>query len=158
MFHEITCMPVLNLHYVDFMPQPYLAFCSKRFANRADGRDVAKAIVAALDAALADRGTLFTTVMHHQRGAPSEVAQNFDRQGADWLDAQRPGATLLLRVHGIEWPTVVEQHDLSDPARLLAWQPRINIINFVRDLAARVQRQEDVHVLRACGRLPEATT
>ncbi len=154
LFHETTGMPAVNLRYHDFVPKPYLAYGAKLLANGVDLRDVAAATVAALDAALAQRVTLLTTVVHHRLGAPPEVAMNFARHGPAWLDAQQPGATALLRAHGIELPAVVEQHDMSEAARLLGWQARINILDFVRDLSLRVQRQENVRELWAPGCLP----
>lgn len=157
MFHETTGHPAVNLRYHDFVPKPYLAFGAKLLANGVDVRDVAGATMAALDAALARRVTLFTSVVHHRLGAPPEMVAAFDRLGPAWLDAQQPGATALLRAHGIELPAVVEQHDLSEAQRLLGWQPRVNILDFVRDLMQRVQRREDVQALWAPGRLPEST-
>lgn len=157
-FHESTGMPAVSLRYHDFVPKPYLAFGAKLLANGVDVRDVAAATVAALDAALARRVRLFTTIVHHQIDAPTEVVSAFDRLGASWLDAQQTDAVALLRSHGIALPPAVEQHDLSAAAQQLGWRPRVNIVDFVRDLQARTARGDDVHSLWAPGRLPEHDT
>jgi hypothetical protein len=50
----------------------------------------------------------------------------------------------------------VEQHDLSEAARVLGWRPAVGFLDFLRDLQARDARGEDVSALRVPGELPRA--
>ena len=53
-------------------------------------------------------------------------------------------------------PERVEQHDLSEAARVLGWRPAVGFLDFLHDLQARDARGEDVSALRVPGELPPA--
>jgi nucleoside-diphosphate-sugar epimerase len=153
-YHEMTGASVAMLRYHDFVPKPYLAFGEKLLRNGVDARDVASASVAAMEAALAKRFGRFMTIVHTDHGMPPEVVQDFRRHGADWCESQIPSAATLLTKYGVSLPERVEQHDLSEAARLMDWRPQVGFLDFVRDLKARDERGEDVRALWAPGRLP----
>lgn len=156
MYHETTGAAVALLRYHDFVPKPYLAFGAKLLRNGVDRRDVAAATVAALRAAIEGQIDLFRTIVHTNHHMPPEIARDFQRGGVDWCEAQVPGAKALLEKYAIALPTSVEQHDLSEAARVLGWEPRIGFMEFLQDLKARDARGEDVAKLWAPGQLPPA--
>jgi hypothetical protein len=154
MYHETTGASVAILRYHDFVPKPFLAFGEKLLRNGVDARDVASASVAAMDAALAKRFGRFMTIVHTDHGMPSEVVQDFRRHGPDWCESQVPGAAALIAKYVLSLPERVEQHDLSEAARLMDWSPQVGFVEFLRDLKARDERGEDVRALWAAGCLP----
>jgi nucleoside-diphosphate-sugar epimerase len=153
-FHEITKMPTVCLRYHDFVPKPYLAFGEMLFRNGVDRRDVAASTVASLEAALAGRVSWLVSVVHHQLGAPADVVADFGNRGAAWLQTQLPGAGRLIEKYAIKMPATLEQHDLGEADRLLGWRPRVNGLDFLRDLQRRDAAGEDVSKLWAHGELP----
>ncbi|MFT3788789.1 MAG: NAD(P)-dependent oxidoreductase [Tepidisphaeraceae bacterium] len=155
MFHVCERKPAVCLRYHDFVPKSYLAFGRMLLRNGVDARDVADATIASVDAVLAGKVGFFTTVVHHQLGAPRDVVENFGKLGADWLEAQLPGAIRLLEKYGIDLPQRLEQHDLSQAKELMNWSPRYNALDFLRDLAKRDGAGEDVGNLWAAGQLPD---
>lgn len=153
-FHNITKVPTVSLRYHDFVPKAYLAFGQMLFHNGVDRRDVASATVASLEAALANKLTYFMTIVHHQLGAPAEVVADFATLGPSWLDTQLPSASKLIEKYSIRLPQRLEQHDLSEAARLLGWKPQVNGLTFLRDLQRRDAAGEDMNKLFANGELP----
>jgi hypothetical protein len=67
---------------------------------------------------------------------------------------QMPGARALIEKYALVLPKVVEQHDLSEAARLMDWRPAVGFVEFLRDLAMRDERGEDVRFLVVPGALP----
>lgn len=154
MFFECTQKPTISLRYHDFVPKPYLAFGNKLLFNGVDRRDVAAATVASVEAALAGRVSYFMTIVHHQLGAPADVVNDFGRRGQAWLEAQVPGATRLMQKYDFKLPERLEQHDLSEAAKLLHWKPEVNFLSFMRDLQRREAAGEDVTQLWTTGEIP----
>jgi len=136
------------------VPKPYLAFGEKLLRNGVDARDVASASVAAMEAALAKRFGRFMTIVHTDHGMPPDVVQDFRRHGPDWFESRIPGAAALLTKYGLSLPERVEQHDLSEAARLMDWRPQVGFLDFLSDLKVRDAQGEDVRSLWAPGRLP----
>ena len=155
MYHETTGAAVAMLRYHDFVPKPYVAFGAKLLRNGVDRRDVAAATVAALQAAAAGSIGLFRTIVHSDHHMPPEIVRDFQHGGVEWCEAQVPGAQALLEKYAIALPASVEQHDLSEAARVLGWRPQVGFVEFLRDLKARDARGEDVAGLWAPGQLPE---
>jgi len=153
-YHEMTGASVAMLRYHAFVPGRYLDFGAGLLRNGVDRRDVAAATVAATRAVLERRVALFTTIVHTDHGMPAEVVADFRRLGSDWCEGQAPGARALLRRYAIAVPDQVEQHDLSAAARVLGWRPSVGFVDFLRDLAARDARGEDVTTLWAPSELP----
>lgn len=156
MYHETTGASVAMLRYHDFVPKPYLAFGAKLLRNGVDRRDVAAATAAALRAAVAAQIGIFRTIVHTNHHMPPAIASDFQSGGAEWCEAQVPGAKALLEKYAIALPDSVEQHDLSEAARVLGWAPQIGFVEFLRDLQARDARGEDIAALWAPGQLPGA--
>ena len=153
-YHESTGASVVMLRYHDFVPKPYLHFGEKLLRNGVDARDVAASNVAAVRAALDKRVELFTSIIHTAHGMPTEVVENFRERGPDWCESVLPGARELIAKYEFDLPARVEQHDLSQAAQKLEWQPQIGFLEFLRDLQMRDARGEDVQQLWAPGRLP----
>jgi len=154
MAHESTGAAVAMLRYHDFVPKTYLRFGEMLLRNGVDARDVATATVASLDAAVQKRFGLFMTIVHTAHGMPSEVVQDFRTLGPAWCESQVPGAVGLLEKYRLALPERVEQHDLSEAARLTDWRPAVGITEFLSDLKARDARGEDVRALWAPGQIP----
>lgn len=152
-YREMTGASVAMLRYHAFVPGPYLEYGARLLRNGVDRADVAAATLAALRAVDEKRVDLFTTIVHTNHGMPPAVIQDFRRRGADWCEQQVPGAKELLSEYEIELPATVEQHDLSEAARVLGWRPTIGFPDFLRDLQARHERGEDVRRLRVPGSL-----
>lgn len=157
MYHETTGASVAMLRYHDFVPKPYLAFGAKLLRNGVDRRDVAAATVAALQAAVASKIGLFRTIVHTNHHMPPEIVGDFQNGGVEWCEAQVPGAHALLQKYALALPASVEQHDLSEAARVLGWTPHIGFLEFLRDLKERDARGEDLAKLWAPGQLPLAS-
>lgn len=153
-YHETTGADVALLRYHDFVPKPYLDFGVKLLRNGVDARDVAASNVAAVQAALDGRLGLFRTVVHTAHGMPPEVVSDFGTLGLDWCEKQVPGARELMQKYDLQLPADVEQHDMSEAARLMGWKPQIGFVEFLRDLQERDARGEDVRALWAPGQLP----
>jgi nucleoside-diphosphate-sugar epimerase len=153
-YHEMTGASIAILRYHEFIPRPYLEFGARLLRNGVDRSDVAFATVAALQAALDRKIGLFNTIVHTQHGMPKEVVANFMQLGPDWCQEIIPGARELIAKYQIELPQTVEQHDLSEAERLLGWKPRIGFLEFLRDLKARDERDEDVRSLWVPSELP----
>jgi len=154
-YHEITGAAIAMLRYHEFVPAPYLTFGPRLLRNGVDRSDVARATVASLQAALERRFERFMTIVHTAHGIPDEVLADFPQRGPDWLETQVPGAKDLIARCDLPLPGTVEQHDLSEAARVLGWQPRVGFLDFLRDLQARDARGEDVRALTAMGTLDE---
>jgi nucleoside-diphosphate-sugar epimerase len=153
-FHETTGASIAMLRYHEFIPRPYLEFGARLLRNGVDRRDVASATVASVRAVLERRVGLFKTIVHTNHGMPADVVNNFGQAGADWCEANVPGARQLLQKYDISLPEKVEQHDLSEAKRVLDWAPAVGILDFLRDLKARDERGEDVSKLWVPSELP----
>ena len=153
-YHEMTGASYAMLRYHDFVPKPYLDFGLKLLRNGVDARDVGTSTVAALYAGMEKKFGLFKTIVHTDHKMPPEVVADFRANGPDWCEAQMPGAKKLMEKYDFVLPESVEQHDLSEAARVLGWKPKIGFIDFLRDLAARDARDENVKAMWAEGQLP----
>lgn len=156
-YANTTGASVALLRYHDFVPKSYLDFGVKLLRNGVDGRDVATATVAALDAAQERRfERAFMSVIHTAHGMPPEVVSDFRQHGLDWCETQVPGATALLEKYDqlANLPDRVEQHDLSEAERLFGWRPKVGFVEFLQDLKSRDARGEDIRSLWAPGMLP----
>jgi nucleoside-diphosphate-sugar epimerase len=153
-YHGMTGASIATLRYHEFIPRPYLEFGARLLRNGVDRSDVALATVAALQAALDRKIGLFNTIVHTNHGMPAEVIANFKQLGPDWCDQAVPGASQLITKYQIDLPETVEQHDLSEAERLLGWKPRVGFLEFLRDLKARDERNEDVRILWVPSELP----
>jgi len=153
-FQQMTGASVAVLRYHAFVPRPYLDFGAGLLRNGVDRRDVAAATVAALRAVVDRRVDLFTTIVHTAHGMPAPVVADFRTRGPDWCDERVPGGRDLLRKYSILLPERVEQHDLSEAARVLGWTPSVGFVDFLRDLKARDERGEDVAALWVPSELP----
>jgi len=153
-YHEMTGASVAMLRYHAFVPGRYLDFGAGLLRNGVDRRDVAAATVAATRAVIERRVDLFTTIVHTDHGMPADVVADFRRLGPDWCEGQLPGARALLRTYAVAVPDRVEQHDLSDAARVLGWRPAVGFMDFLRDLAVRDTRGEEVTSLWVPSELP----
>jgi hypothetical protein len=142
------------LRYHAFVPGAYLDYGSRLLRNGVDRQDVARATAAALRAVAERKVELFGTIVHSNHGMPPEVVANFRERGPDWCEAQLPGARALLAKYALDLPEKVEQHDLGEAERVLGWRPQIGFLEFLRDLAARDARGEDVAALHVPGELP----
>ena len=152
-YHEMTRASIAMLRYHDFVPKPFLAFGAKLLRNGVDRRDVASATVASVQAALKGDLGLFRTIVHTNHGMTPEVVNDFRRYGADWCEAQLPGAKALLTKYAIELPERVEQHDLSEAAQKLGWRPAFGFLEFLKDLQERDAKGEDVYNLWVSGQV-----
>ena len=154
--HHVNGAAVVNLRYHEFLPSPYLSYGPKLLRNGVDRRDVASATVAAVEAAMARRVTVFTTVIHNHLDAPAEVLAAFDTKGPAWLETKVPGATRLIEKYGLPLAKRPEQHDMSAAAEALGWRPAWNFVTFLTDLARRDADGQDVARLMTTGELPAA--
>ena len=102
--HHVNGAAVVNLRYHEFLPCPYLTYGPKLLRNGVDRRDVATATVAAVEAAVAGRGDVFTTVVHNHLGAPPDVLADFAARGAAWLESRVPGASRLIAKYAMPLP------------------------------------------------------
>ena len=153
MFHESTGEPAVSLRYHAFTPLPYLAHLGRAFRNGVDVADVATATLAALDAAMAGRVELFTTIVHSDHAMPPHVRDDFAVLGLDWCEAQVPGSADLLRRYEVDLPGRVEQHDLSAARDRLGWTPGVGATAALEDFVRRVNGGEDVRRLTVHGGL-----
>ncbi len=153
-FHEMTGASVAMLRYHEFIPSSYLEYGPHLLRNGVDRSDVASATLAALRAGLDRKIDLFRTIVHTNHGMPPEVVADFRGLGPDWCEAQLSGSRDLIEKYGLAIPDSVEQHDLSEAARVLGWTPAIGFMEFLRDLKARDARGEDVSTMRVSGALP----
>jgi nucleoside-diphosphate-sugar epimerase len=156
-YHEMTGAAMAMLRYHEFVPAPCLTFGPRLLRNGVDRVDVATATLAALQATLDRRVELFRTIVHTHHGMPPEVIANFRELGPAWCEERLPGARQLIDKYALDLPDTVEQHDLTDAARVLGWTPAIGFIEFLEDLKARDARGEDVVALRVPGSLAGAT-
>ena len=155
-FHEMTGASVAMLRYHEFIPAPYLEFGPRLLRNGVDRADVAAATLAALRATLDRSAGLFCTIVHTDHGMPPEVVADFRRLGPGWCEEHVPGARGLIEKYALALPERVEQHDLTEAARVLSWRPSVGFLDFLRDLKERDARGEDVSALRVPGELPRA--
>jgi nucleoside-diphosphate-sugar epimerase len=153
-YHEMTGASIAMLRYHEFIPRPYLEFGARLLRNGVDRRDVTEATVAAVKAVLEKKVGLFRTIVHTNHGMPTEVIQNFKKEGPAWCESQVPGAIHLLNKYEIELPEQVEQHDLSGAEEMLGWQPRYNFLAFLKDLKARDEQGIDVTNLKVPSEIP----
>lgn len=155
-YHEMTGAAVAMLRYHEFVPAPYLEYGVRLLRNGVDRSDVASATLAALHATLDRRVERFCTIVHTDHGMPPEVVADFQGLGPDWCEQRMPGARRLIEKYAMNLPAAVEQHDLSAAARNLSWRPTVDFLAFLRDLAERDARGEDVRALRVPGELPRS--
>ncbi len=155
-FHEMTGASVAMLRYHEFIPSFYLEYGPHLLRNGVDRSDVASATLAALRATLERRVELFQTIVHTNHGMPPEVVADFRGLGPEWCEAQLPGSRELIEKYRLVLPDSVEQHDLSEAARLLGWKPAIGFMEFLRDLKERDAHGEQVSTMRVSGALPQS--
>lgn len=153
-YHEMTGASIVMLRYHEFVPRPYLEFGARLLRNGVDRRDIAAATVASVQAAIEGKVALFRTIVHTDHGMPAEVVNHFRDHGADWCEQHVPGAKRLLEKYSIPLPEKVEQHDLSEAARVLGWKPSIGFLDFLRDLKARDENGIDVSSVWVPSELP----
>jgi nucleoside-diphosphate-sugar epimerase len=153
-FHHRTSNPIALLRYHDFVPKSYLAFGEKLLRNGVDARDVAASNVACVRAGLEKKYGLFRTIVHTNHHMPTEVVADFRTHGAAWCEKQVPGSAALIEQYKLGLPERVEQHDLSEAASVLNWEPKVSFLTFLEDLTRRVNCGEDVQSLWAPGKLP----
>jgi nucleoside-diphosphate-sugar epimerase len=153
-YHETTGASIAVLRYHEFIPKYYLEFGASLLRNGVDRRDVAAATVTALRAVLDRRVELFQTIVHTNHGMPTDVIGNFSELGPDWCEEQVPGSKELLKKYKISLPEKIEQHDLSEAKRVLGWEPRINFVDFLRNLKEKDQQREDINNLKVPSELP----
>ncbi len=153
-YHDMTGAAVAMLRYHEFVPASYLDYGVRLLRNGVDRSDVASATLAALHATLDRRVERFCTIVHTDHHMPPEVVADFRGMGPDWCEQHMPGARHLIEKYGMNLPATVEQHDLSGAARDLEWRPAVDFLAFLRDLAERDARGEDVRALRVPGELP----
>lgn len=153
-YHNMMRVPFAMLRYHDFVPKSYLAFGEKLLYNGVDARDVASSNVASVQAGLAGRYDLFRTIVHTNHGMPEEVRADFPTYGPAWCEAQVPGSAALIEKYALRLPRSVEQHDLTEAREKLGWAPQVSFITFLKDMAAREARGEDITALHAPGLLP----
>ncbi len=153
-YHEMTGASIVMLRYHEFIPRPYLEFGARLLRNGVDRRDIAAATVASVQAALERKVGLFKTIVHTDHGMPPEVVHNFRDLGIGWCEEHVPGASRLLEKYAIPLPEKVEQHDLSEAARVLGWKPAVGFLDFLRDLKASDERGIDVTNLWVPSELP----
>lgn len=156
-YHNITGAAIAMLRYHDFVPKEYLAHGAMLLRNGVDRSDVAMSTVDALRACVDGKVGLFRTVVHTDHHMPRDVVEDFANLGPDWCEAQVPGARGLLARYAIPLPSAVEQHDMSEAARLLGWEPQVGFVEFLRDLKARDARGEDVSRLWVPGEVGAAS-
>lgn len=155
-YHNMTGASIAMLRYHDFVPKSYLAHGALLLRNGVDRSDVASSTVAALRAAMEQKLGLFRTIVHTNHHMPSDVVEDFSALGPDWCEDQVPGSRDLLLKYAIPLPHRVEQHDLSEAARILDWEPKVGFIEFLQDLKARDARGEDVFRLFVPGEVGAA--
>jgi hypothetical protein len=107
-----------------------------------------------LQAVVDRRVELFGTIVHSDHGMPADVSADFGRLGRAWCEEKVPGSTALLDKYEIALPDRIEQHDLTEAARLLAWRPQFGIADYLADLRDREDRGEDIRALWAPGQIP----
>lgn len=157
-YHQTTGASIAMLRYHEFVPAPYLTFGPRLLRNGVDRSDVGTATLAALRATLDRTVELFCTIVHTDHGMPAEVVADFRHLGPDWCEAQVPGAKQLIEKYALNLPDTVEQHDLSEAARILGWRPAIGFVEFLIDLKERDANGEDVAALRVPGGLAGTTS
>lgn len=157
-YHQTTGASIAMLRYHEFVPAPYLTFGPRLLCNGVDRSDVATATLAALRATLDRTVDLFCTIVHTDHGMPAEVVADFRHLGPDWCEAQVPGAKQLIEKFALNLPDKVEQHDLSEAARILGWRPAIGFVEFLSDLKERDASGEDVAALSVPGGLAGTTS
>lgn len=155
-YHNITGASIAMLRYHDFVPKDYLAHGAMLLRNGVDRSDVASSTVDALRACVEQKLGLFRTVVHTNHHMPVDVVQDFPNLGPDWCEAQVPGARDLLARYAIHLPQTVEQHDMSEAAQVMGWEPKVGFTDFLRDLQARDARGEDVAHLWVPGEVGAA--
>ncbi len=156
-YQEMTGGAVVMLRYHEFVPAPYLTYGVRLLRNGVDRADVAAATLAALKATSGRRVERFQTIVHTDHGMPPEVIGDFRHLGPAWCEEQVPGACRLIETYALDLPPTVEQHDLSAAAQVLGWRPAVGFTDFLRDLAARDARGEDVQALWVPGELPRTS-
>lgn len=152
-YHHMLRIPIAMLRYHDFVPKPYVAFGEKLLRNGVDAEDVAASNVASVTAGLAGKYGLFRTIVHSNHGLSDEARADFATHGKAWCEAQLPGSTALIEKYGLSLPQGVEQHDLSEAEAVLGWTPKVSFLSFLKDLAAREARGEDIQALWSPGSL-----
>lgn len=155
-YHNITGAAIAMLRYHDFVPKSYLAHGAMLLRNGVDRSDMASSTVDALRACLGGEVGLLRTVVHTNHHMPADVVADFPALGPDWCETQVSGARGLLIKYAIPLPQTVEQHDMSEAARLIGWEPKVGFAEFLHDLKARDARGEDVSCLWVPGEVGAA--
>lgn len=152
-YHHMLRIPIAMLRYHDFVPKPYIAFGEKLLRNGVDAEDVAASNVASVTAGLAGKFGLFRTIVHSNHGLSDDARADFAAHGKAWCEARLPGSAALIEKYGLSLPQGVEQHDLSEAETILGWTPKVSFLTFLKDLAAREARGEDIRALWSPGSL-----
>lgn len=153
-YHHWTGAAVAMLRYHCFLPGPYLEVGARLLRNGVDRQDVARATLAALQAAVDGRIGLFRSIVHTRHRIPEPILADFARRGPDHCEAQRPGARALIEKYGIDLPGDVERHDLGEARRLIGWEPQVGFLEFLGDLQRREAEGQDPRSLIVPGEIP----
>ncbi len=131
-------IPSVALRYGMFVPEPFFREGIRLLYGGVDARDVARAVVAAMDAVAGgrvrwDACNVMSSVPFAEEDGPQLRA---DPLAA--LDRYYPGAGDLLRGRGVErLAPVTEYYPIRHAAEVLGFQPQRNVEQWLEELATR---------------------
>jgi UDP-glucose 4-epimerase len=145
-FHRSRGLRGVALRYGMFVPEPFLRFGVRLLYGGVDERDVASAVVAAIDVLDAESDRPFRAYNVHSP-LPFDEADAADLADDPMTVLARhwPDAPTLLERAGAElWGPVNAWYDVSQARRELGWQPRYDFGAFVEALRNGAKRVEEM--------------
>jgi UDP-glucose 4-epimerase len=152
-YHRSRGVRGVALRYGMFVPEPFLRYGVRLLYGGVDERDVASAVVAALDVLDAEPDRPFRAYNVHSPlpfdgdDASDMVNDPMTVLARHWPDAP----TLLERADAEMWGPVNAWYDVSRSRRELGWQPRYDFGAFVEALRNGATRVEEVAARAGIG-------
>lgn len=146
LYHRSRGVRGIALRYGMFVPEPFLRYGVRLLYGGVDHRDVATAVVAALDTLEAEPDRPFRAYNIHSPVPYDERdAAHLAHEPARVLERHWAGARALLEAHGAElWGPVDAWYEVGRARHELHWRPRYDFGTFLDALRADITTIETI--------------
>ena len=137
-------IPSVGLRYGMFVPEPFVRYGIRLLYGGVDARDVARAVMASLEALAAGRIHWGTFNVESVVPFTEEDGPQLHEDPLPVLDKYYPGATDLLRERGVESLSPIrEYYPMKHAAEVLGFHPRCNFDRWLESLRERPEERAE---------------
>lgn len=125
---------IAMLRYGCFVPADWKTAGLGQLANWVDRRDVAMANYLALGGVLAEAFTCEAFLIHSATPFSEQDWPDLETQPDKVVERYYPGATALLKSHGLRIPQIHHRQDITKAVTLLGYDPQYNFDQFLSEM------------------------